>query len=294
MTDFIQQILLGLRDGSLFSLVALGIVLIFKTTGVVNFAYGNMGMFSVYIAYTFLIYAQVPLWLSASIAILFAFFLGVAVERGLLRQVRNMSHSAMLILTLGISMVLEGLALQIWQQDYRNFPNMVGGARVINFLNGRIILRNQDILVFVAAAVIMLGLFIYLKFTKVGLAIRATSQNERSAKLMGIRVGLIFAASWGIGTALSSVAAILAAPRTLVHPNMMLSLQIHGLIAAILGGFESLPGTVLGGLLLGIVEQLVANYISDELRLAVALVIILILLMVKPSGLLGGKSVERV
>lgn len=294
MTTFIQQILLGLRDGSLFSLVALGIVLIFKTTGVVNFAYGNMGMFSIYIAYTFLTYAGAPLWLSISIAIVFAFFLGVAAERGLLRLVRHMSHSAMLILTLGMLMILEGLALQIWKQDYRNFPNLVSGVKVIKFLDGRIILRNQDILIFAVAAAIMLGLFLYFKFTKTGLAIRATSENEKSAKLMGIKVGLVFAASWGIGTALSAVAATLAAPRTLIHPNMMLSLQIQGLTAAVLGGFDSLPGTVVGGLLLGVIEQLVGNYISDELRTAFALVIILVLLMVKPSGLLGSKSVERV
>jgi branched-chain amino acid transport system permease protein len=294
MTTFIQQILLGLRDGSLFSLVALGIVLVFKTTGVVNFAYGNMGMFSIYIAYSLLTYSGAPLWLAVAVAIVFAFFLGVAAERGLLRLVRHMSHSAMLILTLGILMILEGLSLQIWKQDYRSFPNLVSGVRIIRFLDGRIILRNQDILIFIVAAAIMIGLFMYFKFTKTGLAIRATASNERSAKLMGIKVGLVFAAAWGISTSLSAVAATLAAPRTLIYPNMMLALQIQGLTAAVLGGFDSLPGTVVGGLLLGVIQQLVGNYISDELRMAFALVIILILLMVKPSGLLGSKSVERV
>ncbi|MBO8166663.1 MAG: branched-chain amino acid ABC transporter permease [Kosmotoga sp.] len=295
MVTFLQQIILGLREGSLFSLVALGLVLIYKTSGVVNFAYGNMGMFAAYIAYTVFAIAGLPLWLAVLTAIVFGFFLGAATERGLLRPIRHLSHSAMLILTLGLLMILEGLALEIWKQDYKPFPSLIHGRPIfIKFPQGRIILTKQDLLIFGIAAVIMLALFLYFKFTRVGLSVRATAQNETAARLMGIRVGTVFAFSWGVGTALSALAAIMAAPRTQINPNMMLDLQIQGLIAAVLGGFESLPGTVVGGLLLGIIEQFVARYLSEELKMAFALLIILILLLIKPEGLLGRRSAERV
>lgn len=295
MTAFIQQLILGLREGSLFALVALGLVLIYKTAGLVNFAYGHMGMFSAYIAYSFLAIVGAPLWLAVLIAIVFGFFLGVGTERGLMRPVRHLSHSAMLILTLGVLMILEGLALQIWKQDFKSFPSLVTGRPfIIRLAGGRIILTRQDVLIFIVAAVIMTALFLFFKLTRSGLAIRATAQNESAAKLMGIKVGSVFAFAWGVGTALSALAAILASPRTQIHPNMMLNLQIQGLTAAVLGGFESLPGTVLGGILLGIIQQLVGKYISEELKMAFALVVILVLLLVKPSGLLGGKRAERV
>lgn len=294
MTTFLQQLILGLRGGSLIALVALGIVMIFKTTGVVNFAYGYMGMFSIYIAYTFLNTVGAPLWLSVTICIGFAFALGATAERGLLRQVRHLSKGAMLILTLGMLMIFEGLALQIWKQDYRSFPNLVSGVRIITIDTGRLVIRNQDILIFIVAAAIMAGLFIYFKYTKTGLAIRATAQNEDAAKLMGIKVGVIFALSWGVGVSLGAVSAVLAAPRTFIHPNMMLPLQIRGLTGAVLGGFDSLPGAVVGGILLGVIEQFMGAYISEELKMALSLLIILVVLLVKPSGLMGSKAIERV
>jgi branched-chain amino acid transport system permease protein len=155
-------------------------------------------------------------------------------------------------------------------------------------------MTRQDVFILVVTALIMLGLFLFFKLTKTGLAIRATAQNEDSAKLMGVKVGMIFAFAWGVGTALSAFAALLAAPRAQIHPNMMLNLQIQGLTAGVLGGFTSLPGTVIGGLMLGIIQQLVGVYISEEMKMAIALAIILVLLLIKPQGILGKRSTERV
>ncbi len=291
----LQQIVLGLREGSLFSLVALGLVIVYKTSGVVNFAYGHMGMFATYITFTFYAILGMPFYLSVIIGLVFAVVIGIVTERFLLRPVRHLSHSAMLIITLGLLMLLEGLALLIWKQDYQQLPNIISGKPfILRFEGGMIVLPPQDLLIFVLTAAIVFGTFFYLKFTKLGLAIRASSQNEEAAKLMGIKVGSVYSFAWGFGTGLSALAAILAAPKTNVHPSMMVDLQVQGLTAAVLGGFESLPGAIVGGLLLGVIEQFIGKYISVELKMTFALLIIIVLLLVKPSGLLGKSTKRRV
>ncbi len=290
-----QQLILGLRDGSLFALVALGLVIIHRTTGVLNFAYGHMGMFAAYITFSCYAFFGFPLLLAIFMGLLFAVILGMLTEKFLLRPIRNLSHSAMLIITLGMLMTLEGTALWIWKQDTRQLPNLISGKPlIVNFGETFLVITQQDLLIFILTAIIVFGTFFYLKYTKVGLAVRASSQNEEAAKLMGIPVGGVYGFAWGFGTALSALAAILAAPKTYVHPNMMLNLQIQGLTAAVLGGFDSLPGAIVGGLLLGVIEQYVGEWISAELKLAVALIIIIVLLLIKPSGILGRSSKRRV
>jgi branched-chain amino acid transport system permease protein len=290
-----QQLILGLRDGSLFALVALGLVIIHNTTGVLNFAYGHMGMFSAYITFSCYAFFGFPLVLAILTGLIFAVIIGILTEKFLLRPIRHLSHSAMLIITLGMLMTLEGLALLIWKQDTRQLPNLIKGKPlIINFQNSILVITQQDLLIFILTAVIVFATFFYLKYTKLGLAVRAASQNEEAAKLMGIPVGAVYGFAWGFGTALSALAAILAAPKTYVHPNMMVNLQIQGLTAAVLGGFDSLPGAIVGGLLLGVIEQFVGEYISAELKMAFALIIIIGLLLVKPSGILGKSSKGRV
>lgn len=291
----LQQLILGLRDGSLFALVAIGLVILFKTTGLLNFAYGSIGMFSAYIVFTFVALVSTPLWLAVILGMVFAVALGLTAERFLLRPIRHLSRSALLIITLGMLMILEGLALQIWKQDYRQLPALVTGRpMIIRFADVFLVIPQQDILIFWVTGLTVLGIFLYLKYTKMGLAIRATAQKEEAARLMGIRVNTVYAFSWGLAAGLSALAAILAAPRTQIHPSMMIDLQIHGLIAAVLGGFESIPGAIVGGILLGIIEQLVGSYISVELKLTFALVAVIIVLLIKPAGLLGKASRRRV
>jgi len=290
-----QELILGLRDGSLFALVALGLVIIHRTTGVLNFAYGHMGMFAVYITFTCFAILNMPLLIAVSIGLLFAVALGLVTEKFLLRPIRHLSHSAMLIITLGMLMTLEGMALWIWGQNVQQLPSLITGKPLmINLGETFLVIPQQDLLIFILTAVIVFGTFFYLKYTKVGLAVRASSQNEEAAKLMGIPVGGVYGFAWGFGVALSALAAILAAPKTYVEPNMMLNLQIQGLTAAVLGGFDSLPGAIVGGLLLGVIEQYVGAFISAELKLAFALIIIIVLLLIKPSGLLGKSSQRRV
>ncbi len=291
----LQQIILGLREGSLFALVALGLVIVHKTTGVVNFAYGHMGMFAAYITFTFYTLLGFNLYLAVAIGITFAVFLGILTEKFLLRPIRHLSHSAMLIITLGMLMILEGMALLLWKQDFKQLPNLITGAPYrISLGNSFLIITRQDVLIFLVTTAIVFGTFFYLKYTKLGLAVRMVSQNEEASHLMGVKVGRVYGSAWGLGTGLSALAAILAAPKEQVQPNMMLNLQIQGLTAAVLGGFDSLPGAIVGGVLLGIIEQLVAKYISVELKTALALMVIIILLLVKPEGLLGKSTKRRV
>ncbi|ABV33638.1 MULTISPECIES: branched-chain amino acid ABC transporter permease [Pseudothermotoga] len=290
----LNRLILGLSTGSFYSLVALGIVIIYKTTGLMNFAFGNMAMFMAYIAYTFVTIGVGPVW-----ALLFtipvAALFGFAVEKYTLRPIRNLSHSSMLIITLGILMILEGLVVQIWGTQYKSFPELVTGRPFIlrgNF--GIVVFRRQDILVFSILIAVSVAIFFILKYTRSGIAIKAVSENENVAQLMGINPSRVFSISWMIGTAVGTVVALLGAPKTYVSPTMMLFYQLQGFTAAVLGGFDSFAGAILGGLTLGVIETFVGGYISNELKTTFSLALIIAVLLIRPQGFFGSREVRRV
>ncbi len=291
---FFNRLVLGLSTGAFYSLTALGIVMIFKVTGVMNFAFGNMAMFMAYVAYTFVEKGTGPVvafLLVLPIAALFGFM----VERYTLRPVRNLSHSSMLIITLGILMILEGLSTQIWGTQYKSFPELVSGKPFIirgNF--GILVFRRQDILLFATLAFVVLLMAIIVRYTKAGLAIKAVSENEKTSQLMGINPAKVFSWSWITGTLIGTTVALLGAPKTYISPTMMVFYQLQGFTAAVLGGFDSLSGAVLGGLLLGVIENLVGGYISNELKMTLSLIVIITILLIRPQGLFGSRDIRRV
>lgn len=285
---FGQQVVSGLSAGCLYAVAALGLVLIYRTMDIVNFAHGEMAMVSTFIAYTLLVRANLPYLLAVLGALAFSFVLGVVIERVLLRPIQNGPLISMMIMTLGLLMVLGGAAGWIFGFDPVSFPYAVSGMPL--FL-GDLIITRDSLLVLGATLVMAFVLYLVLRFTMAGVAIRATSQNARAARLMGVPVPKVYAMTWGISAVLGAVAGILVAPTAFLSPNMMAEIQVKAFTAAVLGGFTSLPGAVVGGLLLGVLENLVAGYVSTQLKSTFAFALIMVVLFIKPSGLMG--SVQR-
>jgi len=287
---FLQNVVSGLFWGSIYALAALGIVLVFITSGVVNFAHGEMAMFSTFIVYTLLTYLKLPLYLSIIISIGFAFLFGMAIERGLLRPVREKTHAGMMIITLGLLMILNGLATTIWGTQEKLFPSLVNREPI--FL-GSVVIDKYSLFVFIISIAIIVGLFLFLKLSIHGIAMRATVQDELASRLMGIRIGTVLSFTWGFSAILGLLAGVFVAPNLYLHSNMMQEIQIKAFTAAVLGGFTSIPGAIVGGLLLGVLENLIAAYITTKLKVTLSLIIIIVILLIRPHGLMGRKEVKR-
>jgi len=280
----------GLGTGAIYAIIALGIVFIFKTMEAINFAEGGMGMFMVFIAFS-LIYLKIPYPIVFIIVIVLSFLFGVLIEKGILRFIKGMSPTAIIIATLGLVMVLQGMAGFIWGTDTKPFPSLWKGPplRVAGMIFGR-----QDIITLITALVIFIVLVFVLKKTKIGIAIRAVSEDEYAALLMGVRVSVIFSFVWGFSGLLAGLGGMLAAPRFSLDTNMMTTVQLKAFTAAVLGGFSSIPGAVFGGLILGVLENLISFYISSSLKEPISLIIIVIVLLISPNGLFGKRIKKKV
>lgn len=284
----IQQIISGLSTGCLYALTALGLVLIFKTTDVVNFAQGEMAMFSTFIAFALLMTVGLPFWGAFTGALLAAALLGMTLERVFIRPLQKTSHLHVLIMTIGLMMVINGVAGWIWGFEPNNFPTTLSGEP-INL--GELVITLPDIMNLMVTCIIMMVFYLVFKYSLVGIAMRAVAENRLAARLMGVKVNRILSFTWAVGAILAGVAGILIAPITFLDLNMMSEVLIKAFTAAVLGGFNSLPGAVVGGLLLGVLENIVAGYISTELKSAFAFALIVAVLCIRPMGLLG--TVER-
>jgi len=279
-----QLIVSGLAAGSLYALMAIGLVLIFKTTDIVNFAHGDMAMFSTFIAYLLLTIPKVPFAVALLGAVATGFLLGVAMDRLVLRPARQASVITLLIATLGVALILESVAGWIWGYDTKPFPYAIRGLPIVL---GDVVISRHNLLAFGVAVACAAGLFALLKFTRVGTAMRAAAQNRLASRLMGINVERISLLSWGLGAAMGAIAGVFIAPTVFVDPTTMVKVMLKAFAAAVLGGFTSLPGAVVGGLLLGVFDNLVGAYISTQLKETLVFFLIIIVLVVRPRGLLG-------
>lgn len=288
-----QQIVSGLAAGSLYALMALGLVLLYKTSDIANFAQGDIAMVSTFVAYSLLVGMGWPMWAAFLGALAAAGVLGVLIEVGLMRVARRrrVTILGMVMATLGIAMVLNAVAGWIWGYDTKNFPYAVTGPPV---MVGTVIISRAYLLDLVVAFVLAVALFAFTKYTRVGTAMRATAQNQLAARLMGVSVNRIFALTWALASALGAVAGVLIAPIMFLDLGTMTAVQIKGFAAAVIGGFTSLPGAIVGGLLLGVMENLVAGYISTELKTTFAFLMIIVFLTIRPSGLFGAPIRKKV
>jgi branched-chain amino acid transport system permease protein len=279
-----QLVVNGIALGSLYALTAFGIVLIYKTTDVITFAQGETAMFCTFIAFTLLNALQLPFVVAFVLTLLFAMLLGTVIERVILRRVGTTSIINSVIVTVGLSLVLIGLAGWIWGYETRPFPAPVEGDP-LRF--GNVVLSQLN------ALVLGVMLFLFFRYSLTGIAMRAVAQNRLAAQLMGIHIDQINAIGWGVGTALAAITGILIAPLNYLDPNMMGDVVLKAFAAAVLGGITSLPGAVVGGLLLGILDSII-GFEVPELRTSIAFVLIVLVLVLRPGGLLGTHEIKKV
>lgn len=278
---FGQLVFSGLAIGSLYALVALGLVLVFKSTNYINFAYGQMAMLSTFFGYTLLEQFGLPYGVAFVGALAFSAGLAVVVQQ-ILRPAK--SGSSVIVATLALYMIFSAVAGLIWGWDPQSFPAVFTGNPLIFFD----IVASPENLFNVAVTVgLMLLMFLFFRFTMTGIAMRALSQNSMAASLMGISVDRLFVFTWALSGILGGVAGFLVAPTTFLDTNMMAVMLLKAFTAAVLGGFTSYPGVVIGGLTLGVLENLVAGYVSTDLKDTFAFVLLIAVLCVRPEGILG-------
>jgi branched-chain amino acid transport system permease protein len=291
--DLAQQVVSGLAQGSIFASLALALVLIYRAMGIVNFAQGELAMFTTYIAWQ-LTQMGLPIWLAFAVTVVVAFGTGVALERIVIRPVERANQLTVVIVSLGLFISINGLAGWIWGYIVKAFPSPFSS----NPLQiGGVAFSAQDVGVIVVS-VITLGLIsLFFQKTKLGLAMRAAALYPEQSRVLGIRVGWMLALGWGLASAVGAISGIMIAPVVFLDPNMMQSVLVYAFAAAVLGGIESPIGAVVGGLVLGVAINLLGTYveaIGNDLRLAAALAIIVIVLVVRPAGLFGRVAVQRV
>jgi branched-chain amino acid transport system permease protein len=293
MADFMQQVVSGLATGSIYGSLALALVLIYRATHVVNFAQGEMAMFTTYIAWT-LMDRGLSYWPAFVLTLAIAFVGGVAVERVLIRPVENASVLAIVIVTIGLLIALNGAAGWLWGAEVKSFDSPFPNETVDV---AGVAVSTQDIGTFAVCIGTVVLLWAFFNFTTLGLAMRAVAMNPTSSRLMGVRVGWMLALGWGLAAVLGAVAGMMAAPTFFLDPNMMLVTLIYAFAAAVLGGIDSPIGAIVGGLLLGVTLNLLGTYvdfIGSELRLPAALLVLLVVLVIRPQGLFGHVVVRRV
>jgi len=290
MTALLHQIFSGLASGGIYASVALALVLIYQATHLVNFAQGEMAMFATYIAWA-LVQAGLPYWPAFLLTLVIAFAGGLAIERLIIRPFDKAPVLASVCVFIGLLSIFNSLAGFIFTYTIKTFPSPFGehawyGTR---FLSPH---ETGEIVVTLALLVLVYAFF---RFTPLGLAMRAAAQNPVSSRLVGIRVGWMLALGWGLAAAAGAVAGMMAAPIVYLEPNMMGGILLYGFAGALLGGIDNPWGAVLGGFIVGVLENLAGGYVvGAELKLTAALVIIVGVLVIRPSGLFGRPIAQRV
>ena len=297
--DFMQQVVSGLASGGIYALLALALVIIHRSTGVINFAQGEMATFSTYIAWTLTANHGWSYWPAFVATLAISFGGGVATHRIVIRPVERGSVLRIVIVTIGLLIAINGFVVWQWTGEPQQLESPFGSG-VVDV--GGVAIAAQDIGTIVVALVIVVLLWAFFQFTKVGLALRASAVNPNEARLVGVRVTWMLALGWGLAATLGAVAGMLTAPSVGLDPQMMQAILIYAFAAAVLGGIDSPIGAVVGGLLLGVLLNMLGylsqygafDWFTEELRLPTALLIILVVLLVKPTGIFGKAEVKRV
>jgi len=289
MDVLLHQILSGLATGGIYASVALALVMIYQATHLVNFAQGELAMFATYIAWS-LMQAGVPYWVAFFLTVAIAFALGVLIERVLVQPVENAPILSVVIVFIALLVILNSLAGWIFSYTIKPFPSPFPSAPLF----GNTYVTSHELGSIGVTLVVLALIFVFFRFTPLGLAMRAAAQNPVSSRLVGIRVGWMLALGWGLAAAIGAVAGIMVAPTVFLEPNMMSGILLYAFAAALLGGIDSPGGAVLGGFIVGVLENVVGSIIGTELKLTVALVLIVGVLVIRPSGLFGKVLVTRV
>jgi branched-chain amino acid transport system permease protein len=289
----LQYALTGVSAGSLYALVALGVVLIYRSTRVLNFAHGDIATLATFVAfsmlthrYSFGVAVAVSLLVGAAVGVVFYF--GVLVKAQ--RQGANLL--SMVILTLGLALIIQGVVVYVWGAEPVSLPFPISDTKTYRV--GGVVVSQLALATIAAGVAGSLCLYLLVQRTRVGLAMRATSENLMAAQTLGIPTRMVLGVAWGTSSALGVVAGIFLAPALLLDPFFMLDPFLKGFAAAVLGGLNSLPGAVVGALILGVAESLTGAYLTIQFKNTLAFLIIIVVLLVRPEGLLGREFKERV
>jgi branched-chain amino acid transport system permease protein len=289
MNAFLSQVMAGLATGGIYASLALALVMIYRSTHHVNFAQGEMAMFSTFIA-SLLLQAGWPYWAAFFATVAIAFVMGAAIEVTLIRRLRHAPVLAIVVVFVALLVILHSLAGWLFGYAIRSFPSPFGEATVA----GGLLSPHQ--LGAIGITLVMLALvYVFFRYSPLGLQMRATAENPVSSQLVGVRVSRMLALGWGLAGAIGAVAGMMIAPVVFLDVHMMSGVLLYAFAAAVLGGVSSAPGAVAGGFMVGVLENLLGTYVvGAELKLSVALVLIIIVLVARPTGLFGKATVVRV
>ena len=290
MDAVLYQVLAGLATGGIYASLALALVMIYQATHLVNFAQGETAMFTTYVAWS-LVNAGVPYWAAFFLTIAFAFVLGVLIERIVIRPVENAPVLAVVVVFIALLVIMNSVAGWIYTYTIKSFPSPFPKEPLF----GIRYMSPHEMGAIGVTLVVLALLYAFFRFTPLGLAMRAAAQNPQSSRLVGIRVGWMLALGWGLAAAVGAVAGMMVAPIVYLDPNMMGGILLYAFAAALLGGIDSPMGAVVGGFVVGVLENVLGAFvIGNELKLTVALVLIIGVLLVRPSGFFGKVHVTRV
>jgi branched-chain amino acid transport system permease protein len=292
MELFLQQVIAGIATGGIYACMALSVVMIYQAIHHLNFAQGEMAMFSTFIAWQMLQWG-LPYWLVFPLTIAVSFVGGFVVERVIFKPIENAPVLSHIVVFIALFAIFNSVAGFIWDFTIKAVESPFGNGPVFG---SNLLSAHQAGMIGVTLVMLVL-LWAFFSFTRVGLAMRAAAANPESARLVGIRVSMMTALGWGMAAAIGAVAGMLIAPVVFLEPNMMLSILLYGFAGAVLGGLTSPLGAVLGGFAVGVIENLAGTYIpviGAELKLTIALFLIVLVLVFKPEGLMGRRVVQRV
>jgi branched-chain amino acid transport system permease protein len=292
MQEFLQLVVSGIATGAIFASLALALVLIYNAMGLVNFAQGEMAMLATFIAYT-LVERGVSFWIAFPVTLVLAFAAGIVVQRVVIKPVERAPLLTLVIITLGLATLINGIAGFVWGYVPRSFPSPFSSDS-INLAG--VFLSYRDLGVIAVCGLVLLAVYLLLQQTTVGLTLRAAAHHPEASRLLGVNVSWMLALGWGLASAVGAVSGMIVAPTLFLEPNMMLTIIIYAFAAAVLGGIESPLGALVGGVIVGVVISLAGAYIPNagDLQLAFGLLIIIGVLILKPNGLFGRAAIRRV
>ncbi len=301
-TALIQQLVSGIASGAVYASLALALVLIYRAMDIANFAQGEMAMFSTFIAYglvtgdlghVVLRGLHLPFWVAFVITVIVSFFAGILIERIVIRPFERAPILTQVIVTLGLFSIVNGAAGLNWGYVFKTFCCPFPQSSV---QAGGVYVGVQDVGVIGVTLLVLAALFVFFRYTKLGLAMRAAALYPESARLLGVRTGWMLALGWGLSAAVGAVSGMMIAPIVFLDPNMMQAVLLFAFAAAVLGGIESPIGAVIGGVLIGVLLAVAGTYLpgGQNLRTPIALLVIVAVLLVRPAGLLGKVEARRV
>jgi branched-chain amino acid transport system permease protein len=290
MEAFLHQVLSGLATGGIYASLALALVMIYQSTNHINFAQGQMAMFSTYLAWDMINHGM-PYWWAFLATVAVSFIAGIVIERLVIRPVENAPVLSVVVVFIALLVIFNSMAGWIYTYTIKTFPSPFPERPLFG---NRFISSHELGAIGITLAVLVM-LYAFFRFTPLGLAMRASAQNQVSSRLVGIRVGWMLALGWGLAAGVGAIAGMLVAPIIYLEPNMMSGVLLYAFAAALVGGIDNPFGAVLGGFAVGVLENLIGAYVvGTELKLTVALVLIIGVLLVKPTGLFGKVFVTRV